>query len=90
MVKTIDSNTSESSHAMENVYLNADHIANISRSSREALSQINSSSNELALLAYELNSIVSWFKISGSSDESMAGNINSPSISNTVDHNTVP
>jgi len=89
MVKTIDSSTYESSQAMENVYVNVDHIANITRSSREALSQIYSSTNELALLAYELNSIVSWFKISSSS-ESVAGNVNTPSISNTVDHKTIP
>lgn len=64
MVEGIDSSATVQAQSLDKVSTNMEHMADIAKSSQEANSKINTSTNALALLTYELNSIVSWFKVS--------------------------
>ena len=66
MVQSIAAATEEQSAAIEHVSSNMENIANVFGTSREAVSQINIATNELAQISSELMKLVSWFRTDSS------------------------
>ncbi len=62
MVQSIAAASEEQSSAVEEVSSNMEDISSSFKGSREAISQINTSTNELARVSTELMTLVSWFK----------------------------
>jgi methyl-accepting chemotaxis protein len=72
MVHSIAAATEEQSSAIEEVSSTMENVANVFGSSRDSVTQINISTNELARIAGELRDLVSWFKtgsVSGKSNK---------------------
>ncbi|MBI5098688.1 MAG: methyl-accepting chemotaxis protein [Nitrospirae bacterium] len=63
MVHSIAAATEEQSSAIEEVSSTMENVANVFGSSRDSVTQINTSTNELARIAGELRDLVSWFKM---------------------------
>jgi methyl-accepting chemotaxis protein len=63
MVHSIAAATEEQSSAIEQVSSTMEKVANVFGSSRDSVTQINTSTNELARIAGELRDLVSWFKM---------------------------
>ncbi|MBI5409821.1 MAG: methyl-accepting chemotaxis protein [Nitrospirae bacterium] len=64
MVRSIAAATEEQSSAVNEVSSGMENIAGSFGTSRDAVSQINTSSNELARVAGDLKNLISWFKTS--------------------------
>ncbi len=62
MIQMIATATEQQSAAVEEVSANMENIANVSKKSREAISQINDTTVELSKLAAELKTLTEWFK----------------------------
>lgn len=62
MVHSIAAATEEQSSAIEEVSSGMENVSNVFGMSRESVSQINISTNDLARIAGELRDLVSWFK----------------------------
>jgi len=62
MVHSIAAATEEQSSAIEEVSTTMENVANVFGSSSESVTQINTSTNDLARIAGELRGLVSWFK----------------------------
>lgn len=76
MVQSIATATEEQSTAVDEVSTSMENVSSTFRTSREAVSQINIATTDLARVANELMTIVSWFKLTNSSSgsaNSMAG-----------------
>ncbi len=65
MVQMIATATDEQSAAIDQVTTNMENIAIVSRSSQAAVEQMNQATEELARMASELRTLVSWFKVDG-------------------------
>ncbi|MBF0507067.1 MAG: methyl-accepting chemotaxis protein [Nitrospirae bacterium] len=62
MIQMIATATEQQSAAVEQVSANMENIANVSRTSREAIGQINDTTVELSKLAGELKVLAEWFR----------------------------
>jgi len=71
MVQSIATATEEQSTAVDEVSTSMENVSNTFRTSREAVAQINIATTDLARVANELMTVVSWFKL-----ESSSGNAN--------------
>jgi methyl-accepting chemotaxis protein len=75
MIQSIATATEEQTVAIEQVAANMENIADVSKTSQDAISQINTATNGLARLSNELRTLVAWFKVDSSVDNNM-GNSN--------------
>ena len=64
MVQSIATATEEQSAAIEELSTNMENLSGLSNSSREAVAQINTATEELARMASELKTVISWFRLS--------------------------
>lgn len=62
MISSIAASTEQQSAAVEEVSANMENVAGSFETSREAVAQINISTNGLARISGELMSLISWFK----------------------------
>jgi methyl-accepting chemotaxis protein len=65
MVRLIATATEQQSTAIEEVSTTMETIANVSRSNQTSVDQINVAVSELARMAGELKTLISWFKVNG-------------------------
>lgn len=63
MVQSIATATEEQSAAIEQVSTNMENISNVSRTSKEGVSQIDMATNDFAKLSGELTTLIAWFKL---------------------------
>jgi methyl-accepting chemotaxis protein len=63
MVQMIATATEQQSSAVEQVSTTMENIANFSKTSKTAVSQNNTATDDLEKLATELNELVGWFKV---------------------------
>ncbi len=82
-VQSIAAATEEQSAAVEEVSSNSESIANSFEISRESISQINTSTNELAEVANGLMALVTWFKTD--SDMNEGSNKGAVGVENELD-----
>ncbi len=68
MVQSIATATEQQSTAVDEVSTSMENVSNTFRTSREAVSQINIATTDLAGVANELMTIVSWFRLEDSSE----------------------
>jgi methyl-accepting chemotaxis protein len=74
MVQSIAAAAEEQSASIEEVSSSMEGIANEFENSRQSVSQINTSSGELARIAGELKTHISWFNAEGVLNKSKSGN----------------
>ena len=65
MVRLIATATEQQSTAIEEVSTTMENIANVSKSNQTSVDQINIAVNELARMAGELKTLISWFRVNG-------------------------
>ncbi len=70
MVQSIATATEQQSVAVDEVSSNMENVSSTFGESREAVTQINQATNDLALISSELLSVISWFKTDIYSDKS--------------------
>ncbi len=63
MVQSIATATEEQSAAIEQVSTNMENISNVSRISKEGVSQIDQATNDFTKLSGELTTLIAWFKL---------------------------
>lgn len=63
MVQSIATATEQQSAAIEELSTGMENVSRVSNSSREAVTQINTATQELAKMASELKTIISWFRL---------------------------
>lgn len=63
MVQSIATATEEQSAAIEQVSTNMENISNVSRISKEGVSQIDLATNDFTKLSGELTTLIAWFKL---------------------------
>ncbi len=86
MVEGIDSSSVIQAQALGKISNNMEQMTNIARSTQESMSQINSSTNALAELAYELNSIIGWFNVSDSTEDITVNDADNMPFNTKVEH----
>jgi len=65
MVQMIATATEEQSSAIEEVSTTMENIAEVSKASQQAISQINTATDDLARIAADLKDMVGWFRLEG-------------------------